>query len=162
MVSQTELDNLLNHVETMDFHIGQLKQAILAAQKSIPASTESSNSDAKKAYIAMYRTVEYLLKIACFPNGKNVRIFECWKSALESRRGKARDITMWGKRNPDNEIITYLYNKIGDIWADGVDEFKKDMVGQADLLELPEYCPWSLKELMEAEIDNLISSIVKK
>lgn len=162
-----EFNEALDRLDMLTEEVERIKRALLAAKEGVPF-TEAWNEevfleakqDEKKGYSMLYRIMEHLLKIKYCTNDRN---HDHWIGEINTFRSKILDLTLWGKRKRDTNLIKYLDNNIQDIYADAVDEYEKgseeypDFIGGLKLI--PEECPWNLSELMDNSIDELLSKL---
>lgn len=155
----------LERIDMLFDELTKVKRGILAVQNGMSwdeAFDEEvyleAKQDQKKANAYVFRIVEHLLKVKYSTNDLNINH---WIQEIDNFRTKLFNLTLWGKRSSDTNLIKYIENNLQDMYDDGVDEYKKDAKEYPDLvvgLELiPEECPWSFEELMELEIEELIS-----
>ena len=120
-----------------------------------------TKQDEKKGYAYLSRMIEHLLKIKYCSNDRN---YDHWRGEINGFRVKAIDITGWkSKRNRDTNLVKYLTNNIDDIYEVAVAYYKDDARLYADLTQgleyIPEECPWTLEELMDDTIDEILKKL---
>ncbi len=69
-------------------------------------------------------------------------------------------------REPDTMLIDYLSGAIQEIYEAGVKRYKKESVFYPDRKDrtqtVPRHCPWSLEELINSTVDELLEKLPDK
>lgn len=81
----------------------------------------------------------------------------------EEYREKVIIYTEWYRRVKNAYLITYLNDELQDIYEYGIMWYKRSVREQLDLQDmadlLPEHCPWSLEELINGTVDELLEKL---
>jgi hypothetical protein len=107
------------------------------------------------------RMIEHLLKIAyCASKANYDRCKYRWiKDCIRPKR-EVRGILQWG-RHVDKNLVKYCNDKLQNIYEFAIDEYTGACRKYADLKDgltkIPEQCPWTLKQLMDDDIPELVS-----
>ena len=164
---------LLEKAERIEKGVRVLKEAVLKIiNGEVPEGTQleqvmddilfdESYSERKDDCITeMSIVIEHLLKLKYCTNSRNHKV---WKNSIETHRGTLYGYLQWLSKNPTRRLIEYLENNIENAYITGVRLYNKAAKKYPDLEDglklIPEDCPWTLEELMENDIDDLLESL---
>ena len=169
---EIEYKKALERVEILEKELSRIKQAIMALSEGKPISEYMNfdksafleeNETRRKAYSALMHMMDRLMEIK-YCTYYIVR--ESMEKEFEEYREEVRICTGWGMRIEDTYLTAYLLNELQDIYEYGISWYKRSAKEQLDLQDmvslLPEKCPWTLEELMENEIYELMEKLPKR
>ncbi len=167
-----EYKKALEQIERYEKELARIKQAVIALSEGNPIGgymdfdTDTfleENDIWRKAYVVLARMMESLMKIKyCTYYSVTVDL----EKECEKQRGKVKMYTGWGMHMEDTLLIERLTGEFQDIYEYGVQFYKRAAKEQLDLRDmvslLPEECPWTLEELMENDIYELLSKLPER
>lgn len=156
----------LERIELLTEEICRIKRSLIAAANGEPFNEswndelyleESANKDSASSHLS--RAIEHLLKLKYSTNDRNNR---GWKRDFSNHLSDVEDYTKWrSKKNKQTNVIKYLINELQDIYEVGVAYYDKAAKKYPDLIPglqfIPNECPWTLEELLDNTIDELLS-----
>lgn len=167
-----EFKMILERVEMLTEELNRLKQALHAAAKGVPfneAFNEEVYQEAKSLESEVFNKsselMEHLLELAYCPS--DVDYTRDNKHLIhEIKKVFHRDlynILRWGTKKPYTLLINYVKNNIKDAYDNAISLFKNDFKKNSMLNEVtnlfPVECPWTLEELMEDSVSDLLSKL---
>lgn len=167
-----EYKKALEQIERYEKELARIKQAVMALSEGKPIGgymdfdTDTfleENEIWRKAYVALARMMESLMKIKyCTYYSVTVEL----EKECEKQREKVRMYMGWGWHIEDTLLIERLTGEFQDIYEYGVQCYKRAAKEQLDLRDmvslLPGECPWTLEELMENDIYELLQKLPER
>lgn len=89
-----------------------------------------------------------------------------WGDTIRNNRLRVAAYIGWDQKGRDVILIDYLSDALQDIYEAGVERYKKaseyypNRVDRSQLI--PEHCPWSLEELINDTVDELLEKLPDK
>ena len=169
---EEEYKKALEQIERYEKELARIKQVVIALSEGDPIGgymdfdTDTfleENDIWRKAYGALAHMMDRLMEIkycTYYPVREDLeKEFEKW-------REKVRMYTGWGWHVEDFLLIKRLTGEFQDIYEYGVRCYKRAAKEQLDLRDmlslLPEECLWTLEELMENDIYELLSKLPER
>lgn len=162
----------LEQIESYERELARIKQAVIALSEGKPIGgymefdTDTfleENDMWRKAYAALAQMMDNLMEIK-YCTYCSVR--EELEREYEKLQEKVRMYTGWGWHMEDVLLIKRLTGKFQDIYEYGVQRYKRAAKEQLDLRDmvslLPGECPWTLGELMENDIYELLQKLPER
>lgn len=162
----------LEKIESYEKELGRIKQAVIALSEGklidgfMEFDTDSfleENDIWRKSYSALAHMMDRLMEIK-YCTYYSVR--EDLEKECEEYREKIRTYTGWRMRIEDTLLIERLIGEFQDIYEYGVQWYQRAAREHTDLRDmvslLPEYCPWTLEELMEKENYELLQKLPER
>ncbi len=172
MNKEEEFKQYLDRLSYFTDEISGLNRALLAAQGGMPfgeALEEEMFIEEKirrnRSYHAIVTMIEHLLLLKMKYYTKD-RKHGNWGNTIRTSRLFAASDTGWDMREPDTILIDYLSGAIQEIYEAGVKRYKKESVFYPDRKDrtqtVPRHCPWSLEELINSTVDELLEKLPDK
>lgn len=170
---EEEYKKALEQIERYEKELARIKQAVIALSEGKPIDgymdfdTDTfleENDIWRKAYAALAQMMDNLMEIK-YCTYYSVR--EELEKEYEKLREKVRMYTGWGwDSGEDALLIERLTGGFQGIYEYGVQCYKRAAKEQLDLRDmvslLPEECPWTLGELMENDIYELLQKLPER
>lgn len=114
----------------------------------------------KSAKSEIERVIEHLLKLKYSRNNYN---HSNWKKSVYIHIDAFRDLISWGN-DSDTNIVNDINDNLEKIYHKAIDDkYSIAMKRYSDLEDGPKYfpgkCPWTLKELAELSLDELLDKL---
>jgi len=169
---EEEFKQYLDRLSYFTDEISGWNRALLAAQGGMPfgeALEEEMFIEEKirrnRSYHALVTLTEHLLLLKMKYYTKD-RKHGNWGNTIRTSRLRAASDTGWDMREPDTMLIDYLSGAIQEIYEAGVRRYQKESVfypNRKDRTQtVPEHCPWSLEELINGTVDELLEKLPDK
>lgn len=162
----------LEKIESYEKELDRIKQAVIALSEGKPIDgfmefdTDSfleENDIWRKSYSALAHMMDRLMEIKYCTY---YSVCEELEKECEEYREKIRTYTGWRMDIEDTLLIKRLIGEFQDIYEYGVQWYQRAAREHTDLRDmvslLPEYCPWTLEELMEKENYELLQKLPER
>lgn len=172
MNKEKELKQYLERLEYFVYEISGLNRALLAAQNGM-AFEEAMKKEVfiedrtirNHSWNALTIMIEHLLLLKMKYYTKD-RKHGNWGDTIRNNRLRVIAYIGWDQKGRDVILIDYLSDALQDIYEAGVERYKKaseyypNRVDRSQLI--PEHCPWSLEELINDTVDELLEKLPDK
>ena len=159
----------LDRLEYFTYEISGWNRALMAVQKGMPfqeAIKEEMFVEKKmrqnRAFHALAIMIEHLLLLK-MNDYTNDRKYGNWGDTVRTSRIDAAYVTEWYKKERDTALTEYLSGALQDIYEVGVKRYQKVSGHYPDRADrsqsIPEHCPWSLEELLDSTVDELLGHL---
>lgn len=161
----------LERIELLNDELNKVKRALIAASEGKPFN-EAFNDEVfleeksfeKKCRKYLTTMMEHLLKLKYCTNDRNNAQ---WLNTIRTKRRDTMNEVNWmSKNNRDTNLCKFIINNLQDFYETSVEYYKDDANEYPDLIPgqkmIPKECPWTLDELMEDSIDNLLDKLPDK
>lgn len=102
--------------------------------------------------------IEHLLKLRLCTTDTNHKV---WINSVETHKETLSRYMKWELKKPAKKLVSYVERSIDDAYEYGIGRYKRDAKKYTDLQyrmdEIPEKMPWTLDEIMDLDIEELIS-----
>jgi hypothetical protein len=155
-----KLDELLDYVERFKAGVVALRNGGNWEDISDEIFLERK-SEQKQVEHKLGRAMEHLLKIAyCASDAVYEQCKYVWiKDYLRPKR-EVEELLGWGGHHEDKNLIKYCNDELQNIYEWAINVYKKACKEYPDLKDglskIPEKCPWTLNDLMDNTINELI------
>lgn len=169
MNRERELKACLDRLEYYTYEISGWNRALMAVQKGIPfreAVKEEVFVEEKmrqnRAFHALAIMIEHLLllKMKYYTNDRK---HGNWGEEVRTGRLEAAYAIEWNKKERDTALTEYLSGALQNIYEAGVKRYQKVCERYPDRADrsqvIPEHCPWSLEELVDSMVDELLKKL---
>ena len=125
---------------------------------------ESVKSDARTFGSMIVRIIEHLLKLAYCDNYEDIkRDARGWEVSIKKQRDDIIDDTDWGLDSQETNILHKVDHDMPIHYMKGVRRYNKSMNENKSLRGnsklIPEECPWTLENLMDRKIVDLVEML---
>ena len=125
---------------------------------------ESVNSDVRTFGSMVVQMIEHLLKLAYCDNYHDVeRDARGWEVSIDKQRNDIINDTNWGMDDQEVNILRVVEHDMPRHYIKGVRMYNKSIRRNISLREnskrIPEKCPWSLDDLLDKEIVDLVKML---
>lgn len=172
MNREKELKQYLDRLEYFTYEISGLNRALLATGSGIPFE-ESMKEEVfiedrikrNRSWNSLAIMIAHLLllKMRYYPNDRK---HGNWGNITRACRLKVGDDVGWNQKEQNTILADYLSDKLQDIYEAGVKRYKKVSKYYPECADgsqfVPEYCPWSLEELINSTVDELLEKLPNK
>jgi hypothetical protein len=150
------LQNIAQFMERGDIQMAHAELNQLA--------TESVDSEAKVVSSRLERMIEHLLKLGYCSNQNDLnRNARQWKISIDKQRNEVYTLLQWYEKKRETNIILRVVDMISSIYRGGIRRYISASDHDASLFInkdlIPEECPWTLEELMDDEIVDLVEKL---
>lgn len=169
MNRERELKACLARLEYCTDELSGWNRALMAVQKGMPFQEAvkeevfvKEKMRQNRAFHALAIMIEHLLllKMKFYtedrPHGN-------WGNTVRTSRSEAAVVTEWNKKERDTALTEYLSGALQDIYEMGVKRYQKVSRHYPDRADrsqvIPEHCPWSLEELVDSTVDELLEHL---
>lgn len=169
MNRERDLEMCLDRLEYFPYEISRWNRALLAVQKGVPFQEAlkeevfiEERMKQNHSYHALAVMIEHLLLLKKKyytddrPHGN-------WGNTVKVCQMKAADMTEWDKKEGDTVLTEYLSRALQDIYETGVKRYIKICGHYPNRMDrtqsIPEQCPWSLEELVNGTVDELLKHL---
>ena len=164
MLDQEKVAELMERLDRMTDEISRIKRALIAASEGIPFTEAfddelymESKQQEDLIYYALMIAIEDLYKIEYCINDRNKKH---WAHEVEVQIEIAKKHMMWKTKRLNRNLVNRIEKSLDDIHDDAISRYQDDAKKYSDLLGELGYisakCPWTLDELMNISIDDLI------
>ena len=159
---------ILNRIDRLNDELRKIKNAVICIQEgkdvteSFDEEVYTEDSDAFViASSNLSRMMEHLLKLKY---STSTRFIRKWINEIETGfRRIVQDRSGWYTKKSKTNVIKDLREGIQDIYDYGITFYIKDAKKFDNLKDgiklIPKECPWTLDELMELDIDELLEKL---
>lgn len=159
---------ILNRIDRLNDELRKIKNAVICIQEgkdvteSFDEEVYTEDSDAFViASSNLSRMMEHLLKLKY---STSTRFIRKWTNEIETGfRRIVQDRSGWYTKKSKTNVIKDLREGIQDIYDYGITFYIKDAKKFDNLKDgiklIPKECPWTLDELMELDIDELLKKL---
>lgn len=159
---------ILNRIDRLNDELRKIKNAVICIQEgkdvteSFDEEVYTEDSDAFViASSNLSRMMEHLLKLKY---STSTRFIRKWTNEIETGfRRIVQDRSGWYTKKSKTNVIKDLREGIQDIYDYGITFYIKDAKKFDNLKDgiklIPKECPWTLDELMELDIDELLEKL---
>lgn len=159
---------ILNRIDRLNDELRKIKNAVICIQEgkdvteSFDEEVYTEDSDAFViASSNLSRMMEHLLKLKY---STSTRFIRKWINEIETGfRRIVQDRSGWYTKKSKTNVIKDLREGIQDIYDYGITFYIKDAKKFDNLKDgiklIPKECPWTLDELMELDIDELLKKL---
>jgi hypothetical protein len=160
-------DQILDVMNMIKGIISYINDAIKPDDESIVDNKVILNSKIyeTRANNSVIELMLNLLNIAYCPIANELKTYrDQWEhDIIHVYRNDLVKLFKWGMDNQDDELINNIDHNINDLYKGVIILFEKRYKNQSKINiiidSLPTHCPWSLRELLDYEIDDLLSQI---
>lgn len=150
------LQNIAQFMERGDIQMAHAELNQLA--------TESVDSEAKVVSSRLERMIEHLLKLGYCSNQNDLnRNARQWKISIDKQRNEVYTLLQWYEKKRETNIILRVVDMISSIYRGGIRRYISTSDHDASLFInkdlIPSECPWTLEELMDDEIVDLVEKL---
>ena len=150
------LQNIAQFMERGDIQMAHAELNQLA--------TESVDSEAKVVSSRLERMIEHLLKFGYCSNQNDLnRNARQWKISIDKQRNEVYTLLQWYEKKRETNIILRVVDMISSIYRGGIRRYISASDHDASLFInkdlIPSECPWTLEELMDDEIVDLVEKL---
>lgn len=150
------LQNIAQFMERGDIQMAHAELNQLA--------TESVDSEAKVVSSRLERMIEHLLKLGYCSNQNDLnRNARQWKISIDKQRNEVYTLLQWYEKKRETNIILRVIDMISSIYRGGIRRYISASDHDASLFInkdlIPSECPWTLEELMDDEIVDLVEKL---
>lgn len=150
------LQNIAQFMERGDIQMAHAELNQLA--------TESVDSEAKVVSSRLERMIEHLLKLGYCSNQNDLnRNARQWKISIDKQRNEVYTLLQWYEKKRETNIILRVVDMISSIYRGGIRRYISASDHDASLFInkdlIPSECPWTLEELMDDEIVDLVEKL---
>ena len=119
----------------------------------------------KKVRSSLAEIIEHLYKFALCDSEVNLeRDWVGWNKSINHQRKRLHEVLDWNYGG-DTDLISHTKRDIEKIYSSGKKEYEKSMETNPSLVlghrRIPKGITWSLEELMDSSINNLIIKLMK-
>lgn len=170
-IDQEILEIMTKRIDLLQNEINKINRVIKSIRDGNQI-TESFNDeifveDSNKeddCYTFLARMIEHLLKLKyCSSQIVIIRNRRGWLNIVKIKRDDVIDKVKWISKKRKESYINYLREELQNIYEDGIGYYKKASKEYPDLkigfLVIPKECPWTLEELMDNDIDDILSKL---
>lgn len=172
MNKEKELKQYIDRLGYFTYEISRLNRALLVAQGGIPfekAIKEEVFIEDRiirnRSWNALAIMIEHLLllKMKYYTNDRK---YGNWGNTIRNYRLRVVDDIIWNKKERDTMLIDYLSDSLQDIYEAGVKRYQKvseyypNRANRSQVV--PEHCPWSLEELINDTVEELLQKLPDK
>ena len=104
-----------------------------------------------------------LLKMKYYTNDRK---HNNWGNIIRTRQLKVADDVGWNRKEQNTILTDYLSDTLQDIYVAEAKRYKKVSGYYSERADrsqfVPEYCPWSLEELINSTVDELLEKLPSK
>lgn len=150
------LQNIAQFMERGDIQMAHAELNQLA--------TESVDSEAKVVSSRLERMIEHLLKLGYCSNQNDLnRDARQWNISIDKQRNEVYTLLQWYEKKRETNIILRVVDMIPSIYRGGIRRYisasdhNQSLFINKDLI--PSECPWTLDELMDNEIADLVEKL---
>ena len=172
MNKEEGLKQYLDRLEYITYEISRLNQALLAAQSGI-SFEEAIKEEVfiedriirNRSWNALAIMIEHLLllKIKYYTNDRK---HGNWGDTIRNYRLRVVDNIGWDKKERDTVLTDYLSDALQDVYKAGVKRYQRVSEyypNRADRSQfVAEHCPWSLEELINDTVEELLEKLPDK
>ena len=163
-----EFKEALERLDLITEELSKMRRAIIASSEGKPFNEAfneeiylENRQDEDKSYSHLCRMMEHLLKLKYCTNDRNHNL---WINSVETHKSDVVDIIKWkSKKNKKTNYVKYLNTELQNIYEDSIEYYKDAAKKYPDLVDgielIPEECPWTLEELMDESIDDLLEKL---
>nr|DAN57847.1 MAG TPA: protein of unknown function DUF29 [Caudoviricetes sp.] len=167
---QIEMSELWLRLQSIIERVGQIADLIrqgeldLARTEMDELYMESVQSDARKLGAKVERIIEHVLKLAYCGNYHDVeRDARGWEVSINKQRMNLYSSLDWGQPKRQTNVIRGIENRLKIIYENAIHRYFVAIEEHPSLDRnknfIPEECPWTLEDLMDLKIIDLVKML---
>ena len=167
---QIEMNELFLRLQSITERAGQIADLIrqgeldLAKTEMDELYIESVKSDVRNLGSRIERIIEHLLKLAYCDNYEDIKRDAIgWKISIDKQRKDLYSSLDWGQQKRQTNIIRGIENRLKIIYDNAIHGYFVAIEDNPSLYQnkdfIPEECPWTLEDLMDLKIIELVEML---
>ena len=167
MENNKSLELAIERLEALTEEMHRMNQAFAAMRNGMSCEQAFNEyvyvelSNQKKSVLSKLATLmEHLLKIKYCRNSYQDND---WKRTVKHSIDKVIELLDWNSKKRDMTLVNYAMEELQDRYEVAVFMYQKDVKWYSDLEDgikfIPEECPWTLDELLDSDLKDLLSKL---